>query len=192
MFDVIQNFVNAENVSIAHLLYEQRLAEQSPISSRPDIGGQAFMVTDPNPAISFNDLYTLLALLAKTPVNFTRVAPGPLFVLAHFIELYSIIQFRYLPWLPKVTGDLAQMQPALFSISTVHTICDDSRARKAPEEGGLGYNPPISTLDGMCKEVLEWNSRVEKKEEGLVENTSPVSVSKEGVDVNIAVPPKKF
>lgn len=68
---------------------------------------------------------------------------------------------------------------------------DDSRARKSPEEGGLGYQPPITTLDGMCKEVIEWNAMVEKKEDG-VEDKGPVSVSGEGVDANIAVPPKKL
>lgn len=190
MYDILQNFVNAENVSIAHLFYEQRLNEQSPISNRPNIGGQAFTVTDPNPAVSFGDVYLLLPTLAKTPVKFPAVSPVPLLVLSYLIEWYTVVQYCYLPWLPKITGSLAQLQPSLFSVSAVHTIVDDSRARKAPEDGGLGYRPPLSTMDGMCKEVIEWNSLVEKKGEGVVQDTAPVSVSKEGVDVNMAVPPR--
>ena len=149
------------------------------------------MVTDPNPAIAFSDIYTLLPALAKNPVKFPTVNPVPLFVLAHFVELYVVLQYRYLPWLPKVTGDLAQMQPALFGVSTVHAIVDDSRARKSPEEGGLGYRAPITTLDGMCKEIYEWNCSLEKNT-AAVEDKPPVSVSSEGVDVKMAVPPKKM
>lgn len=96
-----------------------------------------------------------------------------------------------MPWLPKLTGDLAQLQPALFAVSTVHTIADDSRARKSPEEGGLGYRAPITTLDGMCKEVYEWNRDLEKNT-AEVEHKPAVSVSGEGIDVNMAVPPKKL
>ncbi|KAJ5703959.1 3-beta hydroxysteroid dehydrogenase/isomerase [Penicillium malachiteum] len=41
---IMQSFVNAENVSIAHLLYEQRLIEQGqPSSFLPNIGGQSFV-----------------------------------------------------------------------------------------------------------------------------------------------------
>lgn len=62
-------------------------------------------------------------------------------------------------FLPKVSGDLAILQPALFSISDVNVIADDSRARLKPEQGGLGYSAPLTSLDGMCKEVEEWNRR---------------------------------
>lgn len=83
------------------------------------------------------------------------------------------------------------MQPALFGVSTVNTIFDDSRARKSPEEGGLGYRAPLTTMDGMCKETYEWNCSLEKKT-ASVEDKAPVSVSAEGVDVKMAVPPKKL
>lgn len=173
-------------------MYEQRLVEQTASPTRPNIGGQAFTVTDPNPAIAFSDVYLLLPTLSKTPVKFPFVNPVPVLVMAHLVEWYVIVRHYYLPWLPKITGDIAQLQPSLFSVSNVHTFVDDSRARKTPEEGGLGYRPRICTLDGMCRELIEWNSRVERKEEGVVKDNGLVSVSDEGVDVNLVVPPKKL
>ncbi|KAL4919351.1 hypothetical protein BDW62DRAFT_44400 [Aspergillus aurantiobrunneus] len=155
---VIQNFVNAENVSIAHLLYEHRLIDhtESP-STLPNIGGQSFIVTDPNPATSFGDIYLLLTTLATTPIRFPYVPPAPMLIIAHLIEWYILLRHFYLPWLPEVTGDLTRLQPAVFSISNLHLIVDDSYARKPPQEGGLGYAPPLTSLDGMCRELLHWN-----------------------------------
>jgi nucleoside-diphosphate-sugar epimerase len=190
---IIQSFVNAENVSIAHLLYEQRLLEQSkPGSTLPNIGGQAFVVTDPNPAISFNDIYTLLTTLSKTPVDFPTLQPAPLLAFSYLVELYCVIQHKYLPWmLPKVTGDLAQMQPSLFAISDVFCLADDARARKAPEQGGLGYAPPITTLEGMCKQLVDWNAKAEAKLVG-VSGKSTIEITEKGVDVNLVAPEKKI
>ncbi|GES60735.1 NAD(P)-binding protein [Aspergillus terreus] len=157
-YDVIHSFVNAENVSLAHLLYEQRLIEHTDHpDKRPNIGGQAFVVSDPNPAVAFSDVYLLLTTLSKTPVSFPRVPAIPFVLLSHLVEWYALFQHTYCPWLPRVQGDLAQMQPALFFIANVHTFADDSRARKSPEQGGLGYAPAITTLGGMCKQLVEWN-----------------------------------
>ncbi|KAJ5487790.1 hypothetical protein N7530_002090 [Penicillium desertorum] len=162
---ILQSFVHAENVSIAHLLYEQRLIQQSePGSKLPNTGGQAFTVTDPNPAIAFDDLYTLLTTLSKTPLAFPEVQPLPLLVMAYFIELYTFLQYKYLSWfLPRLSGDIAQLQPSLFSIINVHVFADDSRAKLAPEMGGLGYNPPLSTLEGLCRRLVDWNTKTERE-----------------------------
>lgn len=191
---ILQSFVNAENVSIAHLLYEQRLLDQSqPGSTLPNIGGQSFVVTDPNPAISFDDVYTLLCTLSTTPVSFSDVPPVPLLLLSYLVEAYAFVQHKYLPWLlPKLGRDLSQMQPALFAISDVHCFAEDSRAKKAPEQGGLGYNPPITTLEGMCKELLNWNGKAEAKEVSAEEKPLPVSVGKDGVEVNVVTPEQKI
>ncbi|KAJ5122636.1 hypothetical protein N7448_003771 [Penicillium atrosanguineum] len=190
---IIQSFVNAENVSIAHLLYEQRLLEQShPGSTLPNIGGQAFVVTDPNPAIAFSDIYTLLTTLSKTPVEFPTLQPGLLLVFSYLVEFYCVVQHKYLPWLlPKLIGDLAQMQPSLFAISDIFCFADDSRARKTPEQGGLGYSPPINTLDGMCKQLVDWNTKAEAK---LVDisGKNTVEITENGVDVNLVVPEMKI
>ncbi|GAQ44427.1 hypothetical protein AtubIFM54640_011144 [Aspergillus tubingensis] len=196
LIDTMQNFVNAENVSIAHLLYEQRLIEHtnSP-TTLPNIGGQSFLVTDPNPAPTYGDVYLLLHTLSKTPANFPRVPPVPFLILSYLIEWYSFLQVVYFPWLPRITGDIAKMQPALFSITNVHYIADDSRARKSPEQGGLGYAPPITTMYGMCKHLEVWNREADQKKVAEVAEVAAkgvVSVSEEGVDVNLVVPPEKL
>lgn len=148
-------------------------------------------MTDPNPAISFSDIYTLLETLSKTPVSFPTIPPVPLLILSYLIELYSVIQFKYLPWLlPAIKGDLNQIQPSLFSISDVFCVADDSRAKKAPELGGLGYNPPLTTLEGMCKQLVDWNSKAGKAVP--VDKLGPVAVTENGVDVNLVSPEMKI
>ncbi|KAJ5477125.1 hypothetical protein N7539_007269 [Penicillium diatomitis] len=193
--NIIHSFINAENVSVAHLLYEQRLIEQSqPSSTLPNIGGQSFVVTDPNPAISFEDIYTLLVNFSKTPVSFPRVEPLPLYIIAHLVEAYVYIQDAWLPWLlPKIKGDLLQLQPSLFAISDVFCIADDSRARKAPADGGLGYRPTMSTLEGMCKELVKWNQKATAKTVRDIQDKvadGPVVVGPEGIEVKLVAPEK--
>lgn len=179
---IIQSFVNAENVSIAHLLYEQRLLEQSqPNPPLPNIGGQAFVVTDPNPAIAFSDIYMLLTTFSKTPLSFPTLPPAPMLLLSYFIEFYAYIQYRFLSWLlPELSKDLSQLQPALFAVSDVHCFADDSRARLEPQLGGLGYQAPITTLEGMCKQLVDWNRRAEEKVVSVPGILAPLSVSGEG------------
>lgn len=189
---ILQSFVHAENVSIAHLLYEQRLIQQSePGSKLPNTGGQAFIVSDPNPAIAFDDLYTLLTTLSQTPLSFPDVQPLPLLVIAYFVEMYTFLQYKYLSWiLPRLSGDIGQLQPSLFSIINVHVFADDSRAKLAPEMGGLGYNPPLNTLDGLCRRLVDWNTKAEREGVevmGKKMRLGPVEVSQDGVDV---VPPR--
>lgn len=164
---MIQNFVNAENVSIAHLLYEQRLVSPATSdkdkTSKVDIGGQSFVVTDPNPPITFSDMYLLLSTVSKTPTTFPNYPCMLFFLSSYLIEWYVLLQEGYLSWLlpPLTNKDLLQLQPALFSVCNPHTIADDSRARERPELGGLGFSAPITTMDGMCREVEAWNRRVD-------------------------------
>jgi hypothetical protein len=46
--------------------------------------------------------------------------------------LHHLSQFFFQP-------SVRNLQPPLFSLTAVHLIWDDSRARKSPEKGGLGY-----------------------------------------------------
>jgi nucleoside-diphosphate-sugar epimerase len=189
---VVQSFVHAENVSLAHLLYEQRLIQQSEPGSRlPNTGGQAYVVSDPNAAISFGDMYTLLETLSKTPICFPKVQPVPFLVMAYVVEVYAFLQFNYLTWLPGLPHDLGQIQPSLFSILNVHVFADDSRAKLAPELGGLGYNPPINTLEGMCRRLVDWNAMAESEGvdvKGKKVMLGPVKVAEDGIDVDIVAP----
>ena len=58
---------------------------------------------------------------------------------------------------PALSAGLVNLQPPLFSLTTVHPIWDDSRARKSAEKGGLGYELQWTTLTALCKPVQEHN-----------------------------------
>ncbi|KAJ5582126.1 hypothetical protein N7535_000746 [Penicillium sp. DV-2018c] len=190
---VLQSFVSAENVSLAHLLYEQRLIQQNEAGSTlPNTGGQAYVVSDSNAAISFGDMYLLLETLSRTPICFPKVQPVPFFVMAYVLEVYAFLQFNYLTWLPRLPKELGQIQPSLFSILNVHVFADDSRAKLAPELGGLGYKPPINTLDGMCRRLVDWNAMAEGEGvdvKGKKVRLGPVKAGEEiDVDVGVVAP----
>ncbi|OJD36784.1 3-beta hydroxysteroid dehydrogenase isomerase [Diplodia corticola] len=184
---IVNPFVYTENVSLAHLLLERHLISParrrtptptpapSTITGQPiqqqqqqqpaaaaavvDLGGRAFTVTDPNPPIRYADMATLLHALSATPVRFVAVPPAPMLVVAHAVEFYSLLRHRYrlAAILPPLAGDLALLQPALFAICCVHLAYDDGEARKSPEDGGLGYRAPWTSMEAMCAQVLAWN-----------------------------------
>ncbi|KAL0262499.1 hypothetical protein SLS55_001467 [Diplodia seriata] len=164
---IVNPFVYTENVSLAHLLLEQRLitpARDPASGKRVDIGGSAYTVTDPNPPIRYSDIAHLLHTLCVTPVKFVAVPPALMLVISHVVEFYTLLRHRYLPRiLPPVAGDLALLQPALFAICCVHLSYDDSEARKRPEEGGLGYRAPWTSMEAMCRQVLAWNEEWNEK-----------------------------
>ncbi|KAF2088860.1 3-beta hydroxysteroid dehydrogenase/isomerase family protein [Saccharata proteae CBS 121410] len=165
---IAQTFVYVENASLAHLLFEKCILDcAAGKPEQPDIGGRCFFVTDPNRAITFGDLYNLLTELAESPIKFVYVPSALVLALSYPVEAYSLLQQRYLSSiLPPVTGDLAILQPALFGISSVHVITDDSEAKKPPREGGLGYKPPFTTLEAFCIQMDEWNREwADKKKE---------------------------
>ncbi|KAK3489242.1 uncharacterized protein B0T23DRAFT_197010 [Neurospora hispaniola] len=168
---VIQNWISSRNVSIAHLLFEAAL-NPSVRPVPPACAGRPLLVTDPGPPIAFQDFYTLSSLLSITPITETYPPPVLMLILAHAIEGWAnlIINFPVLTKLfgwKEPTGDLAMLQPAVFTVSA-YTICDDSRARKSVEEGGIGYKGVTDTLYGFCEQMAVWNGRVERGEAGLL------------------------
>ncbi|KAF8499459.1 NAD(P)-binding protein [Gautieria morchelliformis] len=169
--NIIQSFIYVENCSLAHLLYEQRLLEMgaNTSSGTPDIGGQAFNVSDPNPPIAFGDIYTALTTLTIN-TKFQDLPPVLMLMFAHVIEAYYLLRFShpFISWIfPQLKGEILLLQPSLFSLSQIHLIFDDSRARKSPKEGGLGYKAPFTSLDGLCKLVIEWEKEGKREEEIL-------------------------
>jgi len=160
-FKVIQSFSYVENCAIAHLLYEQRLIELlTPESKYPDIGGQAFYITDPGPTPTYGDVYKALETLSEGECHFPSLSPTAMLLLAHVIEFYyrkqqSLSATRWNWLLPKVNGALVNLQPSLFSLVCVHLIFDDSRARLSPEKGGLGYVGAWTTMEGLHKTFQE-------------------------------------
>ncbi|KAF2140991.1 uncharacterized protein K452DRAFT_229368 [Aplosporella prunicola CBS 121167] len=190
---IVTNFVSAENVSLGHHCFEQRLLDLSspaPTTSQlPDIGGRAFTVTDPNPPIRFADIYTAETVLSGTPTTFTLLPPLPFFLLAHALAAYAHIHLalqRLLsrldrPARPALSGDIAVLQPALWDISGTHLVFDDAAARRTPAEGGLGYRAPFRTIEGVCAQIVEWNRECAVRSVEVVEEV----VKREGVSVPV-------
>lgn len=163
--NILQSFTYVENGALAHLCYEQRLIELDRGSTNPDIGGQAFTITDSGPPITYGDLYTAITTLDKETV-FQIVSPTLMLALSHIIEVFyvsksllsmsnSSIRRAIARVIPTVAGDVVNLQPPIISLTTIHLIFDDSRARLSPVKGGLGYYGPYTTLEGICKTVDE-------------------------------------
>ncbi|KAI6104322.1 3-beta hydroxysteroid dehydrogenase/isomerase family-domain-containing protein [Pisolithus sp. B1] len=159
--NILQSCIYVENCALGHLCYEQRLLELQKGGSNPDIGGQAFNITDAGPPCTFGDVHHALSTLDsdyKAPdCSFTFMLS-----LAHIIEgLYvskallsmsdSVLCRAIARIIPTIGGDLVNLQPSTFALAAVHLVFDDTRARLSPSEGGVGYNGPYTTLQSMCK-----------------------------------------
>ncbi|KAI2602589.1 NAD(P)-binding protein [Hypoxylon sp. NC1633] len=154
---IVQSFVHGANVATAHLHHEAVLALPWPQSAR--YAGRPFVVTDPNPPITYSDLYTAIATLSVHPFRTIKVPPVVILLLGHAVEFYADLPYKY-PFLrkmlPKLTGDIKHLKPGIFSICT-HLVASDDEARKPVSQGGLGYSGVLTTLEGMTLEILEWN-----------------------------------
>jgi len=157
---VAANFVNCQNVSIGHLAYEDALIRKK------NSGGKGYCVTDPNPPIRYGLLYETLSALAHplTPIAFPYIPHINMLLLAYAIEAYQLLQHRYLSALPKITGDVAMIQPAMFNMCTLHVIYTDTAAQEE-----IGYRAPIKTLEGFVLAVLDWNKKIEEKAKSKVD-----------------------
>ncbi|KAG8161318.1 hypothetical protein KVR01_009582 [Diaporthe batatas] len=155
---VVQSFVHGINCALAHLQLESILAEAGSHSSPQ--AGRPYCITDPNPPIFYGDLYNLLSKLAATPFRLVPLPPVPFVLLSYLVESYSLLPHRlpgYLARLvPPLRGDIKHLQPGLFSICT-HLVADNADAGRAVGEGGLGYRGVLTTLEGMCQELVDWN-----------------------------------
>lgn len=60
------------------------------------------------------------------------------------------------------------LQPAMFNLANVHLIFNSSRACKSPKDGGLGYQPPYTTLEGLCQLNIEWKKDGRREQETKV------------------------
>ncbi|KAJ3515628.1 hypothetical protein NLJ89_g1636 [Agrocybe chaxingu] len=153
---MIQSAVYVENVSYAHLLYEARLLdalaapENAPVQK---LGGETYLITDSGKPVAYDDLYLALSALTNNHVTFPPLPASPILVVAYLIEAYHLLQSLFPSVLPPIKGDVVKVQPALFNLTMIHLRIDDSRARLPCSEGGLGYQGPWSTLDGVCQVV---------------------------------------
>jgi hypothetical protein len=153
----VQSFVHAINVAIAHLDFEVILV--SPEAASLPQAGRPFVVTDPNPPISYRDLYFLVQTLAITPFRILPLQPVVMLLLSYPIEWYSLALARFpclRKVLPELTGEVKHLKPGLFSICS-HLVASNAVASAPVSSGGLGYKGVLTTLEGMTQEVVEWN-----------------------------------
>ena len=160
---VVQSFVHGINCALAHLQFESILAEQG--SHAAPQAGRPFCITDPNKPIYYGDLYGLLSELATTPFRLVSLPPMPFVLLSYLVEFYTLLPFR-LPsvlakLIPPLSGDIKHLQPGLFTICT-HLVADNADAGRDVSEGGLGYRGVLTTLEGMCQELVDWNREQEE------------------------------
>ena len=176
---VVQNFVAGRNVALAHLDFEAALANTTADAPMPRAAGRPFVVTDDGPAPAFSDMYDMMGQLSERqpfPQNF----PPPLVLLcvSYVVEWWSLV-VAYLPVL-KTLGvrepvwPVSYLQPSVFSVVS-HTIASDAAARKSVAEGGIGYRPGCTSLEGMVDLVREWNA--ENRE---MDATTPINGQVEG------------
>ncbi|KAI0099785.1 hypothetical protein GGR51DRAFT_535080 [Nemania sp. FL0031] len=164
---IVQSFVHGANVAIAHLHHEAALLQPSASMH----SGRPFVVTDPNPPISYGDLYSAIKVLSRHSFTTLPLPPVLMLIISHIVELYSELPFLPFPFsifgklLPPLQGDVRHLKPGLFSITT-HLIASNSEVSKPASEGGLGYQGVMTTLEGMVLEVLEWNREHEHLGEG--------------------------
>ncbi|KAI1775669.1 NAD(P)-binding protein [Hypoxylon cercidicola] len=157
MPNVVQNFVHGGHVSLAHLLFEAALLRGG--GEMPGCAGRPFTVTDGGPPPMFEDFYSLLrTVVERPPIKVVYLPPGWMLAFAHVVEWADLAS--RLPVLerivPRPKGDLAVLQPPVFSAST-HYLASDAAARRSVDEGGIGYRHVHNTMEGMCQQVLEWN-----------------------------------
>ncbi|KAH6648573.1 hypothetical protein BKA67DRAFT_594100 [Truncatella angustata] len=157
--NIYQNCVHIGHVSLGHLLFEAALASNAKM---PQCAGRPFLITDPGAAPLFQDYYRLLQSLAITPVKVIPVPPAVMLLLAYVVEAFdSLSQFPGFKW-AKPKGDLAMLQPSIFSAAT-HVPILDAAAKKSVAEGGLGYKGVCTTMEGMCQQLLDWNMEHENR-----------------------------
>lgn len=173
------------NAALAHLHFEAVLSDSGTLPSQ---SGKPFVVTDPNPPITYGDLYTAISTLATTHFRVAPVPPILILLFSHAIEWYILIRLKY-PFLrrllPPITGDAKFLQPAIMDICT-HLVASNENISRPVEEGGLGYRGVITTLEGMVQEIVEWNwehHEAEKVGRKVVYHTSielPTQLEKAG------------
>lgn len=159
---VIQNFVSGWNVSLAHLLFEAALAGGGGGGGAlPGCAGRPMVVTDGGPPPSWGDLFRAAGAVAATPVEVTRAPPLALYLVAHAVEGWAVLLARA-PLLAgrlglrEPAGPARHLQPAIWTPSAFVMVADGA-ARRGVAEGGLGYEPGCTTLEGFCEQLRDWN-----------------------------------
>lgn len=94
-------------------------------------------------------------------------------LLSYCVEFYSLLPARVAllaKYLPPLSGDVKHLLPGLFSICT-HLVASNECISRPVDQGGLGYRGVLTTLEGMCMELVDWN----KEQEEHAKADTPVS-----------------
>lgn len=188
---IIQNQVSGWNVSLAHLAFEAALApgpgREGAEGTMPRCAGRPYVVTDTGPAIQWYDFFRAAKQLAVTPMEVTKLAPLPLYLIAHLVEGWSLLLARA-PFLTRLglrepKGPARDLQPSIFTPAAFIMVVDDE-ARKSVEDGGIGYKGLCTTLEGVCDQIWRWN-----REQETVVNGAPTKSILEAdiVETHVAV-----
>lgn len=155
-------------MAIAHLQHEVVLLSHDHVDNIPQ-AGRPFVITDPNPPISYGDLYTAISTLSMHSFRIFVLPPVLLLLISYIVEWYNLLPYR-MPllkrYLPAIKGEARYLQPGLFTICT-HLVASDAEARKSIAQGGLGYEGLLTTMQGMALEILEWNREHEADGESV-------------------------
>lgn len=174
---IIQQQVSGWNVSLAHLAFEAALVpkpgrEGAGDSSAPlpRCAGRPYVVTDTGPAIQWYDFFRAARQLAVTPMEVTKLAPLPLYLIAHLVEGWSLLLARA-PFLASLglrepRGPARDLQPSIFTPAAFIMVVDEE-ARKTVEDGGIGYKGLCTTLEGVCDQIWRWNEEQESVANGV-------------------------
>jgi hypothetical protein len=182
--DTYTSNLYVENGSIAHLQYEAAMMEVAASGgTKPEVAGRAFLITDSVEAHRFGNFYLALNYLSKGEVVFDELPAVPFLILSYFVEMYHISYYALVDHVPILGGLvkrfvpslegtlLINLQPSLFATTCVSLLYNDKPARRPIEEGGIGYNPPFSTLDGVCKfmyQTLEEGIEISERATGNI------------------------
>jgi hypothetical protein len=155
MENIVQNFVHGGHISLGHLQFEAALLRKE----MPKCAGRPFIITDDGPPPTYGDMYHLCALLAETPVKLTFLPPAPFLILGHIVEWVAIAsRTPVLKWIfPEPKGTLAILQPGVFH-AALNYVATDKAAQRSVEQGGLGFRHVITSMEGMCQQLADWNN----------------------------------
>ncbi len=149
--------MHGANCAVAHLHFEAVLAKSGSASSAQ--AGRPYIVTDDDRPLRYGDIWFLLETLSVTPFRTVALQPVMILLLSYVIEAYSLAPVRF-PLLRKVLpvlrGDVKHLKPALFTVTT-HAYATNEAVGRPVSEGGLGYKGLVTTLEGMCQELVDWN-----------------------------------
>ncbi|KAH7034912.1 uncharacterized protein B0I36DRAFT_360373 [Microdochium trichocladiopsis] len=166
MPNIIQNFVHGGHVSLGHLQFEAALLSSSSSSTGaaplPKCAGRAYNISDAGPPPAFADMYNLLKLTSEPPgrIQVKPLQPALLLAISYIVELFDVA--AHMPVLGRLIsapkGDLATLQPTVFTAST-HTLATDAAACKSIADGGIGFRHVCTSMEGMAGQAAEWNQR---------------------------------